>query len=885
MNWRFRFKRRWENQMNAEFEFHLENQIREHMKSGLSQEEAESRARLEFGALDLTKDECRDQRAFEPLDRLFRDLRQALRSLRRTPAFASSAILTLALGIGANTAIFSALHAIVLRPLPYPEPDRLVVVAHYNPILKYPTYLSYPDFLDWQRDAKSFEQMAALTPVGFDLTNPGTPEHVNGYEVSANFFSTLGVNFAVGHAFSPNDDRFGGAPAVVISNRLWRERFDSNVSVIGRSVTLNGSGYFITGVLPPEFSFSLEKQLVDVYTPVGRSNPMFRQDRTNHDILCIARLKPGVSISRAHAEMDTLQEQIDRLNPNTEKGLRTHIVSLKQELVGAVGQTLILLLGAVGFVLLIACANVANLSLARSAARVREFSLRRALGASRVDIIRQLITESVLLSLLGGVVGLLLAKVGLRVVLRAAPGNLPRVDDMGLSIPVLLFAFLISFAVGIAFGLVPALRYSRANLEADLREGARGSTARRQSAQNVLAMVQIALALVLLSGAGLLFRTVNNLWSAKRGFDTQSVITFQIGLSPFVTQTASVTRASYQQLAAHIREIPGVESADLTALVPLGQGDNSGPFWIGTQQPASMSLIPRANWYPTGPDYPRSMRIPLLQGRFLSEADNVHSPLVVLVDSVLAHTYFSGKDPLGQTLTIPHWGSAGRVTARIVGVVGHVEQYSLDSASSGKPQIYYSLYQLPDEALPIFRNEVTFAVRAKVEPGTILPNVRKAVHDVIGDQPVYNIRTTRELVESSIARQRFPMILLAAFSISALMLACVGIYGVLAYSTAQRAPEFGIRMAVGATKWDVIRMLLQQGLRLTVVAVVIGAAAALVLTRVLSSFSHLLYGVRSTDSLTFAAASLALIAAALLACFIPANRAARLDPMDALRHD
>jgi predicted permease len=654
MKWSCCFKRRWEKQMHAEFEFHLENQIRDHMERGLTHAEAELRARQEFGGLELAKDECRDQRAFEPLDRLRRDLRQAFRSLFRTPAFALSAILTLALGIGANTAIFSALDAIVLRPLPYPKPDRLVIVAHYNPMLKYATYLSYPDFLDWQRGAASFNQLAAFTPVGFDLTNPGAPEHVNGYEVSANFFSTLGVDFAVGRSFSPDNDQIGGAPAVVISNRLWRERFNSDASVIGRSFTLNGSGYFITGVLRPGFNFQNEQ--ADVYTPVGRSNLMFRQDRTNHDILCVGRLKDGISIAQAHAEMETVQEHIDQLNPATERDLRTSVVSLKQQLVGDVGQTLVLLLGAVGFVLLIACANVANLSLARSATRAREFSVRRALGASRIDIIRQLITESVLLSLSGGGLGLLLATVGLRAVLRAAPGNLPRVEDTALSIPVLLFAFIISIAVGIVFGLLPALKYSRTNLEADLREGARGSTARRQSAQNILVIIQIALALVLLSGAGLLFRTVNNLWAAKRGFDTQSVITFQIGLSPFVTQTASATRASYQQLTGRIREIPGVDSADLTALLPLGKGDNSGPFWIATHQPASMSLIPRANWYPTGPNYPRSMRIPLLKGRFLSNADNVHSPLVVLVDSVLAHAYFSGKDPLGQTLTIPHWG-------------------------------------------------------------------------------------------------------------------------------------------------------------------------------------------------------------------------------------
>jgi predicted permease len=424
--------------MDAKFQFHLETQIRDYIRQGLTREEAQTRARREFGPILLAKDECRDQRAFEPIDRLCRDLRRVFRSLRRSPAYAAAAILTLALGIGANTAIFSALDGVVLKPLPYPKPDRLVIVAHYNPMLKYPTYLSYPDFLDWQREAGSFEQIAALTPLsGFDLTNPGTPEHVNGYEVSANFFSTLGVKLAAGRSFSPDDDRIGGAPAAVISYRLGQERFHGDPSVIGKSLTLNGSGYFITGVLGPGFQF--ENQVADVYTAVGRSDPLFRQDRTVHNILCVARLKRGVTIGQAQAEMNRVQEHIDELNPATEKSLLTYVVSLKKELIGDTGGTLVLLLGPVAFVLLIACANVANLLLARSATRAREFPVRRALGASRIEIVRQLVTESVLLSLAGRTAGLLVAKFGLTAVLRTAPGSLPRVEDIGISASILLF--------------------------------------------------------------------------------------------------------------------------------------------------------------------------------------------------------------------------------------------------------------------------------------------------------------------------------------------------------------------------------------------------------------------------------------------------------------
>jgi predicted permease len=876
-------RRRWERQMHAEFQFHLENQLGDYMQQGLTREDAELRARRDFGALELAKDECRDQRAFEGVDRFLRDLRYAVRSLRKTPAYTAAAILTLALGIGANTAIFSALDGVVLKPLPYREPDRLVIIGLYNRSLKHATDVSYPDFLDWQRGARSFDQIAAFEPTGFDLTNPGSPEHVDAYEVSSGFFTTLGVNLAAGRFFSPGEDRIGGMPAAVISNRLWQERFHGNLAAIGKSITLNGAGYIIVGVLPPTFRF--EEQPADVYTPIGRGEPLFRKDRTVHDILCIARLALGIGMSEAQAEMNTLQEHIDELNPTTEKGQGTSIVPLKQELIGDVAGTLLLLLGAVGFVLLIACANVANLLLARSAARTREFAVRRALGANRMQIIRQLITESVLLSVTGGILGLAVAKWSLNAVLAAAPGSLPRSENIGVNASVLLFALGVSTAVGILFGLAPALKHAKADLQGGLREAGRGSTASHQRAQRVLAIAQIALALVLLSAAGLLFRTIHNLWAVNPGFETQHVVTFQVGLSTSVTHTAPATRAAYQQLIERIRQIPGVESAGLTALVPLGRGDNSGPFWLGPHQPASMAEIPRALYYPTGPDYPRTMQIVLLRGRFLTAADNVHSELVVLIDSLLARTYFPNREALGQTITIPHWGAAGAVSARIVGVVGHVEQYGIDGSGGEKPQIYYSFYQLPDEGLPIFRNEVTFVVRTPLNPAAVMPAIKNAVYGASGDQPVYNIRTMRDLVSGSMARQRFPMILLVAFAALALLLATVGIYGVISYSTAQRVPEIGIRMALGATKRDVLQMLITQGLRLALIGVAIGVVAASILTRVLSSFSRLLYGVRASDPLTFMAVSLCLIIAALLACYIPARRAAQLDPMIALRHE
>lgn len=578
---------------------------------------------------------------------------------------------------------FSVLYGVVLSPLPYQDPDRLVVIGLYNRSLHYTTYLSYPDFLDWQRASRTLKQLAAFIPEGFDLTSPGAPEHLAGKDVSASFFSTLGEKLALGHDFSPEQDRFGGMPAAIISNRLWREKFGGTATALGETLTLNGTDYTIVGVLSPEFYF--ESQDADVYTPIGRGNPLYRNDRTNHGVLCVARLQPGVSVGQTQAEMNAIQDHIDELHPATERGQGTDVSSLKHLLVGDVGGILSLLLGAMGLVLLIACANVANLLLAHSAVHMREFAVRRALGASRVQLV---LTESVLLSLIAGALGLLLAEWGPTVILAMMPGGLPRATNIGMNAFVLLFALGISTMVAIVFGLMSALKTSNIDLQSVLKQGGRGATGNHRRTQGALVIAQIALALVLLTGGSLLLRTIHNLWTVNPGFDAQHVLTFQVGLSASETATAEKVRTAYRDLLERFRQIPGVQAGSFATPVPLSQNDNSGPFWIGTHQPSvSMAEIPRALYYWTGLDYLRTMKIPLLRGRYFTPADNISSQRVVVIDTRMADSYFHGQNPVGKTLTVAHWGSA-----TVIGVVGHVKHWGLGNAEPSweKPQIYAS---------------------------------------------------------------------------------------------------------------------------------------------------------------------------------------------------
>ncbi|HSY64316.1 MAG TPA: ABC transporter permease [Terriglobales bacterium] len=813
------------------------------------------------------------------METLIQDLRYSVRMLARAPGFTAIAVLTLALGIGANTAIFSVVDGVVVAPLPYSQPDRLVVVGESNP--RFPLVaVSYPNFLDRQRIASSFQQMAAITLHGYDLTSRGTPEHVDGAQVSSGFFNTLGVKLALGRDFSPNEDQHGGAPVVIISNRLWSRRFDGSPEVLGKSVTLNGVVYTIIGVTPLGFHFEGD---ADVYTPLGQGDPVVLDIRASHWILTIARLKPGVSVPQAQAEMSTIQNGLGQLYPDANRDLGINIEPLKQVIVGNVGETLLLLSGAVGLVLLIACANVANLLLVRSAMRTREFAIRSALGANRAHVVRQLLTESVLLSLVGACLGLLIAMFGTKLVLGAVPGDLPRSENIGVNGPVLLFTLGVSIAVGILFGLVPALKNWNTDLQASLKEAGRAATSARHGVQSSLVIVQMAMTLVLLVGAGLLLRTIRQLWDVDPGFDTQHVITFEVGVSPSLTKTAASTRIAYQQLIERIRKIPGVQAADFTQFVPLSGRGGTMPFWVGSQKPASLQAAPRLVLFMTGPDYLRTMGIPLLRGRFFTQEDNTKSPCVVVIDSIFSRVYFPDSDPLGQTIS---GGFAPFGPCRIVGVVGHVSHWALDDPRTNiQNQMYFPLYQDPDQWVADNFGYLTIMVRTPLEAATLIPEVKAVVYESGSDQPVYNVQTMRQIVSESMSSQRFPMILLGVFAGLALVLASVGIYGVISYSVTQRVHEIGIRVALGAEKRNIFQMIIGQGFRLALAGLAVGAAAASILVRLLSSFSHLLYGVGASDPLTFIVASVLLTGVSICACYIPARRAMRVDPMVALRYE
>jgi predicted permease len=815
---------------------------------------------------------------------LLQDLRYGLRLLARSPGFTAVAILTLALGIGANTAMFSVVEGVLLAPLPYSQPNQLVVIWETNLHFAHNIWASYPNFQDWQSSARSFQQIAAMRWGDYDFTNPGTPEHLLGEEISSNFLPTLGVKPALGRNFSLEEDERGGAPVAIISDRLWKTRFGGNSAVLGKTVALNGIDYAIVGVLPADFRFGDEP--VDVYTPLAQGDPLLLDPRGSSQVLSVARLKPGVSVAEAGAEMSAIQNHLDELYPDANRGVGADVVPLKLAMTQDVSGTLLLLLGAVGLVLLIACANMANLMLARSASRNREFAIRSALGASRRRVVRQLLTESTMLSFAGAALGLAIAKWSIAPLLAAVPGVLPRSHEIGINAYVLLLTLGVSIGVGILFGLAPALKGSKTDLQPSLKERGRGTTNGHHRVQNSLVIVQTALTLMLLVGAGLLFRTLRHMGETNPGFDVQHVITFKIGFSPSLTATATETRAAYRQLLERIRAIPGVQAADFTYIVPLNGEDNIAPFWIGAHKPAVVHAAPRMMVFDTGPDYLCAMGIPLLRGRFFTEHDDTSTPCVAAIDSVLADTYFRGQDPLGQSITFgwtPPWGPC-----RIVGVVGHVRHWGLGEESSlVQAQAYFPLYQIPDNWVTATQGfkTTTILVRTPLSAAALIPAIRNVVYGIGRDQPIYNVQTMQQIASESMSSQRFPMILLGAFATLALVLASIGIYGVISYSVAQRVHEIGIRMALGAEKHNIFGMVIGQGLRLAIAGLAIGAIAAIILTLVLSSFSHLLYGVAAGDPLTFFAVSLVLTVVAVLACYVPARRAMCVDPMVTLRHE
>ena len=863
--------------LERELRSDLELEEEEQRENGLPSEEAPYAARRVFGNPALIRDQTHEAWGRAPFERLGQDLGYAVRQLRRSPGFTSVCVITLALGIGANTAMFSVVQGVILAPLPFPQANRLILLWEKRPGVAQ-IDVSYPNFEDWEKRARSFDGMSALTFHNFDLTAPGRAEHLMGIRASYGFLKTLGVQPAVGENFAESDDQASAAPVVLISERLWRERFASDQRVVGRSVDLDGKSFTVVGVLPSNFHFLAD---ADVIIPLRPNLPLILTDRSVEALAVLARLKSGVTKDQAEAEINTIQQELDRQYPDANRGIGVTATSLMQEVLGDVQGTIGLLFGAVGLVLLIACANLANLLLARSTARAREFGVRAALGASRGRMVRQLLTECIVLSLAGGALGIVLAGFGLRVLLLALPHSLPRAGNIGLHMPVLLFTAGASIVVGILFGLAPALRCAGTDVQVALQSTSRGTTTGRHRLLGRLVVVQFALTLVLMTGAGLLLRSIRNLWRVNPGFDMRHVISFRVGLSPSLTATPVQTRAAFQQLLARIDELPGVEAADLTNIVLLSGGDNGGPFWIGTRQPASLQEAPHALYFWTGPDYLKTMGIPLLQGRFFETADRIGSDKVVVIDSVLANTFFPNQNPVGRTLTVAHWGAA-----RIVGVVGHVRNWGLDDPGTYLPQqIYILAYQLPDRMVTDFFRTLTVIVRSALPPGELMPAIRKVVFASGPDQPVYDVRTIDEVVSDSMATRNMAILLLGIFAGLAILLSSVGIYGVVSYSVVRRAQEIGIRMALGADKNRVFRMIVGQGIGMAAMGLVLGILADIGLVHMLPSFSHLLYGVARDDPFTLFCVSAVLLVIALAACFLPASRAIRTDPMRTLRTD
>jgi predicted permease len=812
------------------------------------------------------------------MNTLFQDIRYGLRTLGKNPGFAAIAILTLALGIGANTALFSVVNGVLLNPLPFPNPDQLYELYSKTPVDEHSS-ISYLNFLDWRKDNHSFSTLGAFRASDMNLTGAGEPERLHGHMISAELFPTLDIPPILGRNFRPEEDQTGSAPVAIISDGLWKRKFGLSPDVINKTIALNGRAYTIVGVFPgrlPIFSAS------DVYTPVGQwDDPTFRDRRVGMGMFAIGRLKPEVSASQVGADMQSVAENLAVAYPDVDKGTGVTIVPLKTDVVGDVRGILLVLLGAVTFVLLIACANVANLLLARSTGRAREFAIRSALGAGPARVIRQLLTESVLLGIAGGAVGLLLAVWGTRAILATLPDVLPRTDEINMNWHVLLFTAAMSLLTGIFFGLAPALKALRADMHETLKEGGRGSSGSRHRTQSIFVVVEVAMALVLLVGAGLMIRSLIALTKINPGFDARNVLSFETSITSDKDVTSAQLRAKYRESVRQIESVAGVESAALVGgSIPM-TGDSELPFWLdGQPKPANQNDMPFTIFYLVTPSYPSTMRIPVQRGRFFNDRDDEHAPAVVVIDSSFARKYFPNENPVGKHLNI----GLVDMQPEIVGVVGHVEHWGLGARGheSLQVQLYMPAWQLPDKFWSLFANGAGYVVRTSSAPLGVVGSIRRAVGNADNTAAIYGISSMRDIVSNSISTQRLTMLLLGVFAALALTLSAVGIYGVISYLTGQRIHEIGVRMALGASRKDVLRMVLGGGMRTTLIGVGFGIAAAIGLTRLIA---QLIYGVGATDPMTFAGVAALLIGVALLACYIPARRAMRVDPIIALRYE
>ncbi len=810
---------------------------------------------------------------------LMQDVKYALRMLGKAPGFAAIAILTLALGIGANTALFSVVNGVLLNPLAYPQPRQLAAIYATTPGATQ-GYVTYLNFLDWQRDTKTFSSMAMYRNDNYTLSGTAQSERVTAYMISADFFTVLGVPPVLGRTFRADEDHLGAAPVVVLSGEFWNREFGASPDVLGKSLVLNGASYTIVGVMPPGFRFY--GQMRDIYTLVGQWNDVNLRDRhIDMSAHAIGRLAPGVTLGQAQADMDGVAQSLAVTYPDADKDVGMSVVSLKQDIVGNVQPILLVLLGAVGFLLLIACVNVANLLLARSIARSREFAIRAALGASHWRVVRQLLTESILLAGTGGALGLLLAFVGTNAAIHVLPGTLPRASEISLDGRVLLFTLGVSLLAGILFGMAPALKTSRVNLQEVLKESGRGGSGTRHRLQGIFVAGEVAMALVLLVGAGLMIRTFAALWRVNPGFTPDHAITFVLSMPSTPQTTAAETRARLRAFEAKMRGIPGVTAVSITTGSRPMIHDTVLPFWIqGKPKPEHMNDMPQVLCYIVNPGFEKAMGVTLERGRFITDADNENAPLVVVIDDLFARKYFPNEDPIGKRINIVIFNVQGE----IVGVIGHVQQWGPgnDAKAAVEAQMEYPFMQLPPQLMPLVADADSVVLRTQGDPTAVMDAVRRGVRELDPREIVYGVQTLNEVLANSMAPRRLSMILLGAFAALALVLASVGIYGVISYLVGQRTHEIGVRMALGAQREDVLRLILGEGGRMAMVGVVIGVAAALGLTRLMKG---MLFGVSASDPATFVGVAMVLIVVALAACWIPARRAMKVDPMEALRYE
>ncbi|MEY2485355.1 MAG: hypothetical protein QOH39_1003 [Verrucomicrobiota bacterium] len=868
-----------------ELSLHLDDQYEESLSHGGTETEAYQAALAELAGSDLLSRELKraERRVYhEPLvagnrrknllGDLWQDLRYGLRMLQKNPGFTTVAIIALALGIGANSAIFSVVNTVLLRPLPYKNPEQLVMVWEDNSKQGFPRDTpAAANYVDWRDQNHVFEGMAAIIDISFNLSGAGDPERIDGRRVSASLFPLLGVEPQLGRTFRAEEDQPGANHVVVMSYGLWQRRFGGDPGIIGKPINLNGESFTVIGVMPTTFQFP--KRTDQLWVPVA-FDAKEAGDRGNRYLEVIARLKPGVSLPQAQAEMNTIATRLQQQYPETNTSVGAVVTPLHEHVVGDIKPALLVLLGAVAFVLLIACANVANLLLARAAVRQKEIALRLALGASRSRLTRQFLTESVLLSVFGGGVGLLLSVVGLTVLKRFIPPNISQAQAISIDGKVLMFTVLVSLATGMIFGLAPATQAANFNLNDTLKESGRDSAAgsRGNRIRGLLVISEVAVSFILLIGAGLLINSFLHLRNVDPGFRAERALTMKIVL-PEVRYADKEQRAVfYRELIRRVQTLPGVVSAAVATNLPLTESGNSVGISIEGRADPAPDRVPIVITRIISPRYFETMGIPLLKGRAFTEGDKAESPAVVIVSEGTARRFWPGEDALGKHIKIGATNSPNRWLA-VVGLVKDVRQFEL--VVEPKPQMYLPFTQAN------FFEPRALVVKTNLEPLSLAATVRKTVWEIDKDQPVSDIASMENIVSESVARQRFSMLLLGVFATLALVLAAVGIYGVMSCSVAQRTREIGIRMALGAQRSDVLKLTVGHGLRLVTIGVVIGLSVALVLTRVMSS---LLFGVSATDPMTFISISVVLISVAVLASYVPALRATKVDPMFALRY-